>query len=224
MTQPASADASVASFLASLAAHTSSPGGGAAAALAGATGAALLSMVCHYSLGREDLVAWQEQIAMTLGRAESSRPRLLAIVDHDATAFQQVATAYALPRATKDERAARKQTIATALAGAAEPPLAVGELVAPLVSEARALFGRVNHNLVSDLGAAGAFFETALRTAQFNVVENVRGLGQDQRGATIAARWRELTARAFQDLATLRQSLDDELRLPSLDAESGTVP
>ncbi|MCL5946729.1 MAG: cyclodeaminase/cyclohydrolase family protein [Chloroflexi bacterium] len=194
-------------FLAALASPAPTPGGGAAAAVAGAHGAALLSMVCHFSLGRENLAAWQDQIQDTLVYADAARARFLSIVDADAAAYVQVSQAYAQPHRNREERLQRRRAIADALYQATQPPLTIIEITAELVLKARALVEHSNRNLVSDLGAAGIFLETAYSIARANIAENVHGLGDDPRSQKVVDRWLRTSASVEDTLLALRASV-----------------
>ncbi len=194
-------------FLAALAAPAPAAGGGAAAAVAGAHGAALLSMVCHFSLGREDFAPWQDQIRDTLDRADVARARFLSIVDDDAAAYLQVSQAYAQPHRTREERLQRRRAIADALYQAAQPSLAIVKIVAELAPEAGALVEHSNRNLVSDIGAAGAFFETAFSIARANLAENVHGLRDDPRSQELIDHWLRTSATVEHSLFGLRASV-----------------
>ena len=69
----------VAGFTGLLASDAPAPGGGSAAALEGAFGAALTAMVCALTAGREKYAAHQALIADVQKRAEALRPRLLEV-------------------------------------------------------------------------------------------------------------------------------------------------
>lgn len=178
-------DLSVSEFLAALASEQPAPGGGAAAALAAAAAAALVEMVCHFSQGRDQFAPWAEQITATSQTAAGLRLTMQATMDADAAAFAAVTAAYGLPRASKADRTQRRRVIADALAAAAVPPLQVAAAASSLAELAVALIGRTNAQLVSDLGAAGALLESALRIAALNVEANTRALQPDPRGMAL---------------------------------------
>lgn len=194
---------SISAVLAALASDQPAPGGGAAGALAAASGAALVAMVCHFSLGRPELAEAQEQIAASLAEADQQRAALLSAMDADAAAFAAVTAAYALPRASKEERAARRRAIDQALVNAAAPPLQVAHASAALAARAQALVGRTNPHLVSDLGSAGALLQAALRIAAFNVEANARLLKDDERAAAMRVELAGVQAEADAALAAL---------------------
>src|SRR5919107_5073147 len=114
----------VETFLAQLAARVPAPGGGATAGLHAAQAAALVAMVARYS----DAPRYAQHaatITAVTAAADDLRTQALALAEDDAAVFGEVARAYALPRATEEETAARSAAIATALVAAARVPAEV---------------------------------------------------------------------------------------------------
>src|SRR5919199_5009336 len=97
-------DQPVAEFSARLAAKEPTPGGGSAAALAGALGAGLVSMVCNYTVGREKFADVDEEMRGVLHRSEELRAELERAVDEDVEAYGGHGGAQAPPRETEGER------------------------------------------------------------------------------------------------------------------------
>ena len=117
------ADQQVSAFLDALASAEPTPGGGTAAAIAGAMGASLLMMVAGLSKSRTG--GEDERVALTEARASltSVRERLIALADEDTEAFNQVMAAYRLPKASDAEKTARTDAIQQALKAATTTPL-----------------------------------------------------------------------------------------------------
>ncbi len=99
------------------------PGGGSAAALAGALGASLLAMVAGLPKTRSNTP--EERAALDAARAKilELRARLIDLIDRDAAAYDTVVAAYRLPKGTDEEKAARKSAIQAALQLATSVPL-----------------------------------------------------------------------------------------------------
>ena len=114
-------------FISSLASGEPTPGGGSAAALAGALGAALAAMVGRLTAGRPKYATVDEQMQSAIIEADALRSRLLALVDEDAAAYDQVRAAYRLPKETIEQQATRAAAIQQALQGASRTPLATVE-------------------------------------------------------------------------------------------------
>src|SRR5262245_35190250 len=101
------------------------PGGGSAAALGGAIGAALLAMVAGLPKPRIQTPAEQNQLADACSRCASISDRLAALMDRDSAAYDEVVAAFRLPKASDDEKAERSVRIQEALRAATEAPLDV---------------------------------------------------------------------------------------------------
>lgn len=165
-------------FLDKLASASPTPGGGSAAALSGAFGAALAAMVCRLTIGRKNYQNVSAEFEALLPRAESLRAELLQLTKQDAEAYDRVMAAYRLPKATEAEKSARTAVIQDALKGAAEIPLRVATVCAELLELSQAASTRGNKNAASDAGASALMVEAGLRAALLNVEINL-GLIQD---------------------------------------------
>ncbi|MFL6073421.1 MAG: cyclodeaminase/cyclohydrolase family protein [Mycobacteriales bacterium] len=152
-----------------LASSAPAPGGGAAAAVQAAVGAALLEMVCNLTIGKPRYAAVEE--AMTVARAEASaaRAEALELADADAEAFGAVSEAYRLPREQED----RPARIQQALVGAAEVPLRTAELATRLIALAGSIRADANQTVVSDVAVAAVSARAALESAVINVEVNL---------------------------------------------------
>ena len=111
-------------YLDSLAAATASPGGGSAAAVAGAMGAALVSMVCNLTIGKEKFTNVDAPMRKILAKSELLRGELTQLSTDDSAAFDQVMAAFQLPKDTEEEKATRREAIQAATKQATLTPLA----------------------------------------------------------------------------------------------------
>ncbi len=158
-------DEKIGDFLDQLADRVPAPGGGAAAALHAAQGAALLGMVARYTTG-EKYAEHQVTIGRISTEADELRGIALRLADADADAFTAVAAAYRLPAASAEERATRSAAIAQALVGAAWPAAQVISVAGMVVDLAGALVVIGNRNVVSDVAAAAEAARAAAATAR----------------------------------------------------------
>ena len=149
-------------FLDILASKHPVPGGGSAAALTAATGAALISMAAHYSLGRGSSKKNELSIRGVLGCSERIRRRLIQLVDLDAEAYLKVV------KARKDD--ARKKR--AALVGAIRVPQEVGRLCYQAIQLTPDLVKKGNHHLLSDVEVAAELLLAAFKSAMINVAVN----------------------------------------------------
>jgi formiminotetrahydrofolate cyclodeaminase len=169
------AERSIAGFLASLAAREPAPGGGAAAALHAAQGAALVAMVARYSDRAEEEQA-RTLAARIAGDADAVMARATELIGEDMDAFAAVVRSYGLPKSDEAEKAARREAIAAASIGAAAPPAGVIEAAGQVVALAQELYPVANRNVITDIAAAADAARAAASTARINVEINLGGI------------------------------------------------
>jgi len=159
-------------FLDAVAADTPTPGGGSAAALAGALAAALTTMVARLTLNRKKYAAVQAEIETLVTKSERLRTALAARVPQDAEAYNRVVAAYRLPKTTDKDRDARQEAIQQALAHAAEVPLATARDAVAALELARTAARMGNVNALTDAGTAAHMARAAFEGAILNVRVN----------------------------------------------------
>jgi formiminotetrahydrofolate cyclodeaminase len=162
-----------------LAAFSSSdptPGGGSAAALAGALGASLLAMVAGLSKTRTG--APGERAALDRARAElvAIRNRLVALIDRDAEAYDRVVAAYRLPKTSDEERAARRERIQEALTLATTVPLDTLRASNDALQAGRTVAEQGNPSAASDVTVGVELLMAAVRGAWLNIGTNLGSL------------------------------------------------
>ncbi len=160
-------------FLNQLAGGTPTPGGGSAAAAVGAMGAALVSMVCNLTLGKEKFADVEAQIKDTLAQSEALRTELTQLIDEDAAAFNTVMAAFRLPKTTEEEKATRSEAIQTATQKATITPLATARACAKVIELGQLATEKGNPNAISDVGAGVVFAQAGLKAAALNVLINL---------------------------------------------------
>ncbi len=168
-------------FLGELASGDPTPGGGSAAAYAGAMAASLVAMVARVTLGKKKYAAVADQMQLILSQAENLRLRLEEAVTRDAQAFEGVMAAYRLPKESKTEQAERALSIKQATVNAAEVPLQVCRDAVATLALALEAARSGNANAVSDAGSAGAMARASLTAAAMNVRINAAGLDDRER-------------------------------------------
>ena len=158
------------SFSAKLASAAPTPGGGGAAALAGALAIALGNMVGSLTVGKKKYADVEERIIELNGMAEELRRKLLAQMDEDAKAFEPLSRAYGIP---KDDPA-RDETLEKCLHAAAEPPMNILRLSCEAMDLIAEYAEKGSRLVISDAGCAAAMAEAAIRSAALNVAINTR--------------------------------------------------
>ena len=167
------ADERVQVFLEKLAGPSATPGGGSAAALAGAMGAALVGMVCNLTVGKKRFADVEDELRGVLDETETVRRELTNLADADTQAFDQVMAAYRLPKETQEEQTARQAAIQAALRQATQIPLETAIACAAVLKLTAQVIAIINPNVLSDAGAAALLAEAGLRGAQLNVAINL---------------------------------------------------
>lgn len=157
-------DGSVRSYLDDLAARKPAPGGGSAAALAAATGAALMSMVANYTIGNPKYKDAEKKAADILLRSENMREELEGLVDADVDAYGK------LSRAMKEKSGELEGVYKEAM----RPPYEVCRISAEAMKLCAQLVRIGNKNLVTDTAIAAILFDAAFFSAKFNVYINLK--------------------------------------------------
>ena len=197
------------SFIDELASAAPTPGGGGASAYAGALAAALASMVGNLTLGKKTYADVEDEVRASLARLDALRARRVALVDEDARAFEPLAAAYRLPKATPEEQAAKNAALQQALVGASDVPLAIMRAVADVVDEADYLAHHGSQMARSDAGVAAAFARAASDGASLNIFINAASMDDAAQAAryrgeaeSLAARTRERCDELFDFVKT----------------------
>lgn len=160
---------SVQEFLAELGSTAPAPGGGAAAALAGSMAAALVEMVAGIS---HKAAPQEERLEKIRGEAQGLRLKLTEAIEEDSAAYAEVARALSMPKATEEEKAARRAALAGALRRAAEVPLATARRAMRVLDLCEELAPLASRHLHSDIATAAQLARAAARAALYNVDAN----------------------------------------------------
>ena len=163
-------------FTDELASSSPAPGGGSVAALAGALGAALTSMVCNLTIGKKKYAQVEAELAAVLKKSESLRASFMLLIDEDTTVFNEVMHAFGLPKGTASELTARTEAIQAATKKATIVPLRVMELCEEALSLTKIVAERGNSNSISDAGVASLMCHSACLGARLNVEINLASL------------------------------------------------
>ncbi|MCS6801723.1 MAG: cyclodeaminase/cyclohydrolase family protein [Chloroflexota bacterium] len=193
------ADQPIRQFLEALASDSPTPGGGGAAALCGALGAALVAMTANLTVGRKNYQDVDAEMRALAARADALREQLTALIDADAAAFDQVSAAYKLPRATDEEKQHRSDAIQRALKAASDPPLRMVEAARQVLELSVPAAQRGNSNVVSDAAVAAYLALAAMQSARLNVEINLRSIKDE----LFVRSSRERLAAAFAGAADL---------------------
>ena len=170
------ANGSVDAFLADVASASPTPGGGSVAALAGALGAALSVMVAGLTVGKKRYAAVEPEMKELAARGRALQSQLRGLVDRDASAYDGVRAAYALPKGDTAAGDGRSEAIQNALLFAAQIPLETALACAGVAELAAIVAERGNSNAVTDAASAALLAEAACKSARLNVRINLASL------------------------------------------------
>jgi formiminotetrahydrofolate cyclodeaminase len=185
-------------LLAAFSSPDPTPGGGSASALASAVGASLLMMVAALEKTRNGSDDDRAALASMSTALADIREQLTAAIDSDTAAYNQVVSAYKLPKASPDEQRARKAAIQRAMRGATDVPLTVMRLSARACERAATIAAHGHRAAASDIGVAVALLRAGLHGAGLNVEINLGSLVDAAYVEATRAEAARLAARAAQ--------------------------
>ena len=168
------AKAEIAQYIENLGAKTSSPGGGAVAAVTGAQSIGLIEMVCQFTPENENENKSETAIASMVQRTQTLAPKMLALGDDDVVCFEALMASYKLPKSTTSEKSERTQSIQVCLAAAATVPLNIIKIINGVIPDIRYLADYGNPNLITDVAIAASLGQSALTSSQLNVLINLK--------------------------------------------------
>ena len=191
------ADLKTAEFVDLLASDAPAPGGGSAAALEGALGAALTAMVCGLTVGKKKYAEFQELAEEAQKKATDLKARFVDVMDRDTEAFNVVSAAFGMPKATDEEKAARSAAIQKGLEGCTKTPFEMMELAVETLELTASILGKSNDSAASDLGVSALSLRAAVQGAWLNVLINIGSLKNKELAADYQAKGEALLAKAL---------------------------
>ncbi len=168
-------------FSQALACKTSVPGGGGAAAMVGALSAALCSMAGNFTAGKKKYAAYEADIQRILVEAEGLRQSLLVLIDADATGFEPLAKAYAIPK----EDPSRDTVMEQATLGACHAPMQMLFACADVMLLLEELLEKGSRLLLADVGCGAYLCKAAMESAALSVFVNTATLKNRESAAKI---------------------------------------
>ena len=196
-------------FLDALADENPTPGGGSAAAHAGAMGAGLVAMVARLSIGKKKYAEVEDEMKAVLDEVEMLRAKLTAAIDEDAASFDAIMQAFKLSKETDEEKSARSQAIQDATLYAAQVPLQTATDTVRVMELALQVASVGNSNAITDGASGAAMARAALTSAGYNVRINVTSLKDEAKAVELVDALKELEAKADEVDAALRSVLQE---------------
>jgi glutamate formiminotransferase/formiminotetrahydrofolate cyclodeaminase len=201
-------------FIELLAAGTPTPGGGSAAAYAGAMAAALVGMVTRLTLGKKKYEGLTSQMQSILEEVGTLQAVLQAAVDADAAAFADVMAAYRLPKDGEEAQAARQEAIQHATIEAAQIPFQTARKTLRVLQLAIQAASLGNANAITDAGTAAALAQAAIAGAGYNVRINTLSMADQKAANQMLSELESIENRAAQFMTQLNGILKNRGGLP----------
>jgi formiminotetrahydrofolate cyclodeaminase len=204
-------DKSIQLFLEELASHDATPGGGSAAAVMGATAAALTSMVCNLTIGKPKYSAVESDMKALLVKSEVLREKFTAMIKADVEGFNQVMQAYGLPKESVEDKECRTAAIQAALKEATEVPLACARASAEVILLSKEAAEKGNTNVITDAGVSVVSAYAALKSSALNVYINVGSISDKRYGAEKLAELEKILVKAEVSVDLIYESVKGQL-------------
>lgn len=181
-------------FAQKLASKEAVPGGGGAAALVGAIGTALASMVVNLTLGKKKYAEYEETNKDIMAKAQKIQEELLDMVDLDAEHFLPLSIAYGMPKDTEEERALKEETMEKCLIQACQVPVDIVKKSYEAILLHQELVDKGSKLAISDVGVGVQCLRAALISGWINVVININMIKSEDYVATINQEVKPLVA------------------------------
>jgi len=169
-------------FLSELASSSPAPGGGSVAALSGALGAALSSMVCNLTIGKEKYADVEKEIKNILKESEQLRKDLTRLIDEDTKAFNDVMKAFKIkmPKETEQQKTLKSKAIQEGYKSAAMVPLETAKTCEKVIDLALVVAEKGNKNSITDAGVSALMAKSGVESAILNVKINLASIKDEQ--------------------------------------------
>jgi glutamate formiminotransferase/formiminotetrahydrofolate cyclodeaminase len=205
-------DKKVSNFLDELASNSPTPGGGSVAALAGALGAALISMVGNLTVGKKKYEDIEEDIKKIISSSEKLRYELSQLIEEDVKAFNNFMATYKMPKETENEKKIRSEKIQESLIKAARVPLKTAYKCLDIMILSQEVAEKGNINVISDAGVAALMAEAALESAILNVKINLRMIKDEKVRTELFFSIKELLLKEKGQKSKVLKTMEEKIR------------
>lgn len=179
-------------FTEKLSSKSPTPGGGGAAALAGALGAALCSMVGNLTIGKKKYADVEKEIINLTERINAYRKELLELVGKDAEVFEPLSKAYSLPKETQEEQERKNEIMEKCLNDACSVPVRIMEVCCEAIELLDDFAKKGSVLAVSDAACAATMLSAALKSASLNVYINTKSMKDHTNAESINSRAKQM--------------------------------
>jgi len=203
---------SVEEFTHRLSSKDPTPGGGGAAAHAGALGAALGGMVANLTIGKPKYMDVEDEILSLKVAAYRIQKELLLLIERDAEVFSPLAGAYRMASETESEKAEKERVMQACLKQATLVPLEIMEKCAETLPILKKLAAKGSALAVSDAGCGAILSKAAIQAAWLNVCINTRLIKDEKFAAEINGRGMDILADSLPLADQIYDEVEERLR------------
>jgi len=200
---------SITGFIDEVSRDTPAPGGGSIAALAGALGSALASMVVNLSVGKGEFDAQYEELCELAETAQSVKDELVRAIDADTEAFNEVIAGMRMPKDTAEQLALRSEVIRSGYKLAAEVPLRTAQLCRQVLDICQAAANIGNKSVMSDAGVGALMALAGVQGAIHNVRINLPHTKDDEFIARMQAQLGQLISESREICDAIQSQVED---------------
>ena len=194
-------------FIDVLASDAPAPGGGSAAALAGAKGCALGAMVATLTIGKAKYAEYEALNVITQKKLIILKDKFMAAMDEDTETFGVMTKVFAMPKETDEEKAARKAAMQEALKVCTKIPMEMLTYSVEALKAINEIVGKSNQSASSDIGVAALELSAAVRGAWLNVLINIGGIKDDnfvaehkEQGTSLVTEAENLATKIYEEI------------------------
>ncbi len=192
--------------------ETPAPGGGSIAALSGALGAALSSMVANLTANKRGSDPETDKILNEAAdKCQEIKNSLLKAVDDDTNAFNDYMSARRLPNKTAEEKKTREEAMQNGLKQAVRVPLKTAELSYEAIEIAQTVAKYGNPNSITDVGVGAQSAFTGVLGGIYNVLINLKDIKDDKFNSEMRKTCTELKDKSQKKLTEVLQFVESKL-------------
>jgi glutamate formiminotransferase/formiminotetrahydrofolate cyclodeaminase len=201
----------VSDFIDEVSRESPAPGGGSIAALAGALGAALASMVSNLSIGKRGSEDVEKDLKPVAEKAQELKDALVKAIDEDTNAFNAYMAAQRLPAKNEDEKKIKAQAIQEGLKKAVSVPLHTAQRSAKVIDLAASAVDMGNINSVTDAGVGAHIAFTGVKGGIFNVLINLKEIDDKKYVEEMITTCRELDTAAQKKVNAVMKQVSEKI-------------
>jgi len=198
-------------FLDELASNSPAPGGGSVAALSGALGAALSSMVCNLTLGKENYEAVQKDIREIHRKSEALHCQLTDLIEEDTVAFNEVMKAIKMPKETDEQKEKRRHSLQKGYKSAASVPLETARACEQVLDIAMMVALKGNKNSITDAAVSALMAQAGVESAVLNVKINLGSIKDDVFVQTVSSELEDLQRKSDEKTVQILSIVNSSL-------------